>query len=176
VAAMSPLMLKEGDSQQALAMAERVRTFYAQQGNQAKEGWAHALRARVLLVRGETALARGALMSAQALSGRSEDLFIMAEVLLTRAWAAALTGSAAEREETAHLLQELIARFQMGELKGMEFQARLGLAELHHASGMDSAGAECLNLEKEALLLGYLAVARKARALAQLRGSRPGGS
>lgn len=100
----------------------------------------------------------------------------MAEVLLTSAWAAVRMGAAAERQEAAHLLEELIARFQAGELKGMELQARLGLAELHHASGNDAAGAECMNLEKEARLLGYLAVAQKARALAQLLGAHPGRS
>jgi tetratricopeptide (TPR) repeat protein len=170
------LMLEEGDSKQALAMAERVCTFYARQGNHAKEGWAHALRARVLLVRGETTPARGALKHAQALSGQSEDIFIMAEVLLTRAWAAVRGGSGAEREQTARLLQEFSARCQLGELKGLEFQARLSLAELHHASGLDAAGAECMDLEQEARLLGYLSVARKAHALAQLRGARPGRS
>jgi serine/threonine protein kinase/tetratricopeptide (TPR) repeat protein len=162
---LAKLALKEGDSEQALTRAEQACTFYAQQRNHDKEGWAQALLTRALLVRGETAQARRALSRAQALAGRSEDVFILAEVLLTGAWAAARIGSRAEREEAARQLQGFIARAQEGGLKGVELRARLSLAELHQANGVDSAPTECMALEQEASRLGYLAIAQKVRAV-----------
>jgi hypothetical protein len=65
-------------------------------------------------------------------------------------------------------LQEFIERAQEGGLLGVVLQARLCLAELEQASGgVESARAECSAIEQEALRLGYLAIARKAGAVAR---------
>jgi tetratricopeptide (TPR) repeat protein len=166
--ALAKLALKEGASEQSLALASRAYAFYVRQKNRDKEGLAHAVLARALLVRGRHAEARQELVRARALAGRSEDVFITAEVLLTEAWVTALLGAAPERQELAQRLQELIDWAHQGGLVGVVLQARLCLAELEQASGMvEPVRAECSAIEQEALRLGYLAIARKAGAVAR---------
>jgi len=162
---LARLALEEGALDEALSLAERARAFYAEQKNSVRQGLAYAVMAQVLLVKVGHAGAHEVLQRAQSLAGQTESIFISTEVALSRAWAAAQGGSPLEREEATTLLQELSSRVAANSLKGLELRTRLALAALEQSRGMASARSKCAELEKEATQLGYLAIARKARAL-----------
>jgi tetratricopeptide (TPR) repeat protein len=161
------LAFKEERWEEALAISEQARAFYKGQQNRDKEGLAYAREAHARLEMGEHSRAREALACAQALAGQSEDVFIRAEAALTGAWAAARSGAPSERKAAAERLRELVARTREGGLKGLELQARLGLAELERASGTEPRRIGLMAVEHEARQLGYLAIARQASAVAR---------
>lgn len=165
--ALVRLALEEGRLEEAEARAERAREFYVEQHNRDKEGLAHALRVRPLLLRGEASQALQALAQALSLAGRSENVLIEAAVQLAHAWVGARVGTPAERKETARRLQDFASRAHAGGLKGLELQARLGMAELRQADSLDAARAEFLTIAQEAIQLGYLGITRSARALSR---------
>jgi serine/threonine protein kinase/tetratricopeptide (TPR) repeat protein len=162
---LARLALEEGALDEAFSLAEQARAFYAEQKNSVRQGLAYAVIAQVLLAKAGYAGAQEALQRAQGLAGQTESIFITIEVALARAWAAAQGGSPLEREEATHLLQELSSQVAASSLKGLELRARLALVALEQSRGMASARGKCAELEKEATQLGYLAIARKARAL-----------
>jgi hypothetical protein len=161
------LAFKEERWEDALVISEQARAFYKGQQNRDKEGLASALQARALLEEGELSQAREALACAQTLAGQSEDVFIRAETALTGAWAAARSGTPSERREAAERLRELVAQTREGGLKGLELQAQLGMAELEEASGTAPRRIDLMAVEQEARQLGYLAIARRASAVAR---------
>lgn len=162
---LSKLALEEGLPEQAMALAEQARAFYAEQLNRDREGLAHAQLARVFQVKGETSKAHQALARAQALAAHSEDMFIQADVLLTRAAMAPL-GSPVEQAEAERQLQGFIGRVQKGGLKGLELRAWLSLRILSRARDVEGARTAFLEIEVEATRLGYLTLAQQARMLA----------
>jgi len=162
---LARLTLEEGALDEALSLAERARAFYAEQKNTVRQGLAYAVMAQALLVKAGYAGAQEVLQRAHNLAGQAESIFISIEVALARAWAAVQGGSPLEREEITQLLQELSSQVATSSLKGLELRARLALVALEQSRGMVSARGKCAELEKEATQLGYLAIARKARAL-----------
>lgn len=162
---LSKLALEEGLTDQALALAEQARAFYVEQQNRDREGLAHAQLARVFQAKGEATQAREALARAQALAANSEDVFIQADVLLTRA-ALALLGAPAEQEEAERQLRGFIERAQQAGLKGLEFRARLSLVALGRNRDADRTRAACSEIELAATRLGYMTLAQQARSLA----------
>ena len=164
---LATLTVAEERPEEALSIAEQALANFVEQHNPTKEGLAHAIVAQVLLAQEDPAAALEAIRNARRLAGQSESFFLMAEVALTSACWVSRHGTLMEREETAQQLLSLVERARAGGLKGIEFQARLVLAELAEAGGSVSAPTAYLDLAREASQLGYTFVGSKAEAAAR---------
>ncbi|HZI10407.1 MAG TPA: tetratricopeptide repeat protein, partial [Myxococcus sp.] len=165
--ALARLELAEGRPQRALAWAGSARAEYWAQRLPDKEGLAWAMVARVLLDMGDIAGAREAMAHARALAGKSENIFIAAEVALAGARLALRDGPPEQKRVAARELDALAQRFSTGGMPGVALEARLTALELARAQGAPSWREDVRAVAAEAFRLGYLELARRAGVMAR---------
>ncbi len=153
--ALARLLLEEGRPEEALVLAEWTLAAHAALESPDREGLSCTVKARALWAVGEPRGAREALEHARALTDRSEDGFIVAEVQLTSAWLALRDGGPAEREAAVQRLQVLVARAARDGMKRVALEARLLLVELDRESDAVERATELLSVQQEASRLGY---------------------
>jgi tetratricopeptide (TPR) repeat protein/tRNA A-37 threonylcarbamoyl transferase component Bud32 len=153
--ALARLTLEEGRPEEALALAEWALAAHAALESQDREGLSCTVKARALWAAGEPQGAREALERARALTERSEDGFIVAEVQLTGAWLALRDGGPMEREAAVQRLRALVTRATRQRMKRVELEARLLLVELDRQPDAIERATELLSVQQEASRLGY---------------------
>ena len=153
--ALARLTLEEGRPEEALALAEWALAAHAALESQDREGLSCTVKARALWAAGEPQGAREALERARALTERSEDGFIVAEVQLTGAWLALRDGGATEREAAVQRLRALVTRATRQRMKRVELEARLLLVELDRQPDAIERATELLSVQQEASRRGY---------------------
>jgi hypothetical protein len=116
---------------------------------------------------GDIAGAREAMAHARALAGKSENIFIAAEVALAGARLALRDGPPEQKRVAARELDALAQRFSTGGMPGVALEARLTALELARAQGAPSWREDVRAVAAEAFRLGYLELARRAGVMAR---------
>jgi ATP/maltotriose-dependent transcriptional regulator MalT len=163
------LSLEEARSpaEQEAVVRNALEVFQAQKDRDDETG-AWCVLARALLAQGKAAPAKDAVQHARALAAKSQNPGIRWQAALTAAEIETADSNVAHSAAASATRQELTAILtksrELG-FAGVEFDARLALAELEMKTGQATAGRVHLAaVEAEAKAKGYNLVARKATA------------
>jgi tetratricopeptide (TPR) repeat protein len=171
--ALAQIQLDTGNPKAAEEEARRIAKVVHGEGPTDDEALSYSLLASALLAQGKSTEAQQASAESTGLLPKALDVATRLQVEMVDAYIAGLSQPSVNRiAEAARTLETTRAKAKHFGYSGLEFEARLRLAELEIQSGQASSGrAHMEQLRKDARAQGFFLVVHKVSAL-QARFSR----
>jgi serine/threonine protein kinase/tetratricopeptide (TPR) repeat protein len=165
---MAELAIDTGHSADAESAAREVKDVFRKQQLIEDEIWADTVQARASLAQGKFEDAANELDTAAGHEATIQNEEVRLKLALAAAKFHAASGKPADRAAAKNALEAMLAEAKKRGFVGYQLEARFALGELEMKSHQTAAGrAHLTALEKEARTEGFLAVSRKAGALAK---------
>ena len=173
--ALAQLRLDSGDAKGSEHEARRIANVVHGDGSTDDEALSYSLLAASLLEEGKSQEARQASAKAIELLQKSLDLATKLQVEIVDAYVRGASQATTDNNnnkvaDAVRSLETLCAEAKQYGYGGLEFEARLRLAQVEfHSGNANSARAEMERLRKDAQAQGFMLVARKASDALQSR-------
>jgi ATP/maltotriose-dependent transcriptional regulator MalT len=166
VSLQATLALEEDRAAEAEPLAKRAAELFHSDGYRDAEAAATELWARALRASGQSALADQAIVRAQSLAAKSEDVILRLTLSISAAVMTANSGAPGAGDSALRTLEGARREAAAIGYRHLELQAALAAAEIQMKSGRRSQAVERLvALEGEATKLGLGGIARKSSLL-----------
>jgi serine/threonine-protein kinase len=166
VSLQATLALEEDRAAEAEPLAKRAAELFQRDGYRDAEAAATELWARALRASGQSALADQAIVRAQSLAAKSEDVILRLTLSISAAVMTANSGGPGAGDSALRTLEAARREAAAIGYRHLELQAALAAAEIQMKSGRRSQVVERLGaLEGKATKLGLGVIARKSSLL-----------